>query len=72
MAYQIYKIHLVDGSIIEVAENYYTLPRKGLIAIYQNADDNEVIAVGDAVLGACYIPKNNILYISAEEVKVVD
>lgn len=72
MAYQIYKVHLVDGSIIEVAENYYVLPRKGLIANYKNAEEHQVITIGDAILGACYIPKSNILYISAGEVKVVD
>lgn len=72
MAYHIYKVHLLDGNIIEFAEDYYLPPRKGIVEIYRNAEENAVITFGDAINGYCYVPKNNILYITTCGVKVVD
>ena len=72
MAYQIYKIHLVDGTVIEIAEEYYLPEGKGFIDHYQKANDDELFTFGDRMLGFSYVPKKNIVFISTGEVKVVD
>lgn len=70
MSYQMYLIHLLDGSIIKIAEDYDLPMKKGLIGKYQNADPNEILVFGNAIDGFTYVPKSSILYISTGDVEV--
>ena len=72
MAYQMYRIHLIDGSVIEIAEEYYVPEGKGFINHYLKAKDEELFAFGDKIAGFSYVPKKNIVFISTGDVKVVD
>ena len=63
--YQIYRIHLLNGEVIEASEEYDLPVEKGLVGKFQKADDNKVFAVS----GVFYIPKRSILFIATGEVK---
>lgn len=47
--YQIYRIHLLNGEVIEASEEYDLPVEKGLVGKFQKADDNKVFEIGDAV-----------------------
>lgn len=68
MILQIYRIHLINGDVIDTAEDYELPFEKGLIAKFSNTDDNTIFTIGDGVSGFCYIPKKSILYISTGDV----
>ena len=63
-----YLLHLLDGSVIEVPEDYDLPMKKGLIGKYINSDPNEILIFGDAVSGFAYVPKRSIVYISTGDV----
>ena len=67
--YQIYRIHLRNGEVIEASEEYDLPVEKGLVGKFQKADDNKIFEIGDAVSGVFYIPKRSILFIATGEVK---
>ena len=69
MYYQVYLLHLSDGSIIEAAEDYELPMEKGLIAKYRKAAPDELFTIGDALIGFSYVPKSSIVYISTGDVK---
>ena len=62
--YQIYRIHLLNGEVIEASEEYDLPVEKGLVGKFQKADDNKVFEIGDAVSGLLYV-----LFIATGEVK---
>ncbi len=45
--YQIYRIHLLNGEVIEASEEYDLPVEKGLVGKFQKADDNKVFEIGD-------------------------
>ena len=65
--YQIYRIHLLNGEVIEASEEYDLPAEKGLVGKFQKADDNKIFEIGDAVSGVIYIPKRSILFIATGE-----
>lgn len=67
--YQIYRIHLLNGEVIEASEEYALPVEKGLVGKFQKADDNKIFEIGDAVSGVFYFPKRSILFIATGEVK---
>ena len=67
--YQIYRIHLLNGEVIEASEEYDLPVEKGLVGKFQKADDNKIFEIGDAVSGVFYIPKRSILFIATGEVR---
>lgn len=67
--YQIYRIHLLNGEVIEASEEYDLPVEKGLVGKFQKADDNKIFEIGDAVSGLLYVPKRSILFIATGEVK---
>ena len=67
--YQIYRIHLLNGEVIEASEEYDLPVEKGLVGKFQKADDNKIFEIGDAVFGLLYVPKRSILFIATGEVK---
>lgn len=69
MCYQMYLLHLLDGSVIEVSEDYDLPTEKGLIGKFQTAEPNEILEFGDPIAGFAYVPKSSIVYISTGDVK---
>ena len=43
--YQIYRIHLLNGEVIEASEEYDLPVEKGLVGKFQKADDNKIFAL---------------------------
>lgn len=71
MAYQLYNIHLLNGDVIETAEDYDLPASKGLIGTFERMKETDYLTVNDILLGSAYIPKRSILYISTGDVKEV-
>lgn len=62
-----YRIHLVNGQIIEYGEDYSLGDREGITARFRRARERDCIYAGDCIKGYLYIPKRSVLYI--EQVK---
>ena len=56
--YQIYRIHLLNGEVIEASEEYDLPVEKGLVGKFQKADDNKIFEKGDQI----QIPGENLEY----------
>lgn len=69
MCYQMYHLHLLGGSVIEVSEDYDLPMEKGLIGKFQTAEPNEILEFGDPIMGFVYIPKSSIVFISTGDVR---
>ena len=69
MCYQMYVLHLLDGSVIEVSEDYDLPTEKGLLGRYQAAAPDDILEFGDPVNGFAYVPKSSIVYISTGDVR---
>lgn len=69
MYYQIYLLHLLDGTVIDVAEDYKLPMEKGLIGRFRSAEPHEILEIGDRQVGFAYVPKSSIVYISTGNVK---
>ena len=62
--YQRYFIHLLDGSQIEMYENYHSKKDEFEIAKwFEIAQPEDVLTVDNGILGVGYIPKRSILYL---------
>ncbi len=69
MVYQIYWIHLKGGAVVRIPEPYDQ--EKGLVEAYRQAADTDVLQLGDAAAGFCYILRKNILFIRTGDVMEV-
>lgn len=72
MAYQIYNIHLCNGEVIRILEDYDLPVEEGLIGEFEKAPDDKLMVFGDMTGEIHYVPKKNIVSISTSDVKVVD
>lgn len=63
--YQKYKIHLVNGEVLEHWEEFY-LPDDAmdLTEWFESADDDEILTIGESLFGYKYIPRRSIVYIA--------
>lgn len=67
--YQIYDLHLINEEVVSLAEEYDLPFDKGFIKEFENADDNHLFVIEDAVFGSVYVQKKSIVYIKASEVR---
>ncbi len=67
---QIYNLHLINGDIIQAAEDYELKGSKTMDSIFQRANDDDIFLIVDLLLGSCYVPKKNIVYITTGDVRV--
>lgn len=72
MSFQEYIIHLNNGMVISMDENFDLPFSKGIVERYRKAKDNDYITLGDCINGFIYVLKKNIAYISTGDVKVVN
>lgn len=70
--YQKYKIHLINGEVMDHMEEYY-MPEDemDLIEWFESAGDDEILAIGDRLLGYTYIPRRSIAYIAQDGVATI-
>ena len=71
MFYQLYHIHLLNGEVIETAEDYDLPASKGLLGAFEQMKETDYLTVDDILLGSTYIPKRSILYNTTAGVKEV-
>ena len=67
---QIYNLHLVNGEVIQAAEDYELKGKKTIVSLFQKADDEDIFVITDLLLGSCYDPKKNIFCITTGDVRV--
>lgn len=67
MNIQMYNLHLINGAVISVAEDYNLPIGKGLIGKYRAAKMDDILCVNSG-MGFSYIPKRNIVFIETGEV----
>ena len=70
MSYQIYVLHLTDGSAVQMVEDYDLPVEKGIVGRFTKAAPDEILTVGDPLLGFSYIPKSIIVYLETGDVIV--
>ncbi len=70
MSYQMYMLHLIDGSTIQMVEDYDLPAEKGIVGKFSKAAPDEIFTVGDPLLGFAYIPKRSIVYLETGDVIV--
>ncbi len=68
MSYQIYVLHLIDGTAIQMMEDYDLPAEKGIVGRFSKAAPDEILTVGDPILGFSYIPKSSIVYLETGDV----
>lgn len=71
MFYQMYYIHLLNGDVIETAEDYDLPASQGLVGTFERMKETDYLTVSDILAGSAYIPKRSILYINTGDVKEV-
>lgn len=71
MFYQLYHIHLLNGDVIQTAEDYDLPASKGLVGTFERMKETDYLTVKDILLGSAYIPKRSILYITTGDVEEV-
>lgn len=59
MCFQMYNLHLTNGAVIRVAEDYDLPMEKGIVEKYRNAKMDDVLSVCVG-LGYAYIPKRTL------------
>ncbi len=68
---QVYSLHLLDGSTVEVREEYDLPWEKGFVHRFEQAEESTVFVVNND-LNSIYIPKRSIVSISTGNVEKMD
>lgn len=72
MAFQVYNIHLIDGTLIKHYENYDLSLDKGIVHKYIKAKYSDILRIEFGLDGTVYVPKKNIMFIGTGNVEVTD
>ena len=52
MFYQLYNIHLLNGEVVQSAEDYDLPAEKGLVGIFERMKETDILTVNDLLLGS--------------------
>ncbi len=66
---QMYNLHLINGDVIPVPEDFDLTGKKTLLYWFSHEDANEIYKVGNQFLGFCYVPRKSVVYISTGDVE---
>ena len=55
MFYQLYNIHLLNGEVVQSAEDYDLPAEKGLVGIFERMKETDILTVNDLLLGSCLL-----------------
>lgn len=72
MVYQMYNVHLLNGEVIKILEDYDLPAEDGFVGEFEKTPDDKLMVFGDVIGEIHYVPKKSILYISTSDVRVVD
>jgi len=65
--FQTYKIHLINGEVLEFWEDYDIPAEKGICGKFEKSDEKDVLCFGNSAVDY-YVPKRSILFITAGDV----
>ena len=68
MFIQHYNIHLINGEVLHVGEDYELTGDHALVARFGKAPDDAIFQIGDEMSGFAYVPKKSIVFISTGDV----
>lgn len=68
---QQYNLHMKDGSILSLMEDYDKDGDDSFIERFSKLKQNEIIRIGDSTTGFFYVPMRNIVYVSTGDVTEV-
>ena len=72
MYIQNYDIHLINGEVLHVGEDYELSGDHTLVAKFRKASDDAIFQIGDEFSGYVYVPKRSIVFISTGDVRRID
>jgi len=61
---QIYNLHLIDGSIVSLSEDYDLSVENAFINRFIKSEPDHVFCIGDEKSGFTYVPKRSIVYVT--------
>ena len=67
MSVQLYNVHLVNGDVLEVGEDYDLQGPRTIVNRFSKAEDNDVL-VFDTLFTSFYVPRKNIVFIATADV----
>ena len=67
MSVQLYNVHLVNGDVLQVGEDYDLQGPKTIVNRFCKAEDNDVL-VCDTLFTSFYVPRKNIVFIATADV----
>lgn len=67
MSVQLYNVHLVNGDVLEVGEDYDLQGPRTIVNRFSKAEDNDVL-VFDTLFTSYYVPRKNIVFIATADV----
>ena len=65
---QEYLVHLLDGTVVRVSEDYDLPVEQSLITKIRKAKSTDVFSIGNPFDGYKYIPRSSILYVETSDV----
>lgn len=67
MSVQLYNVHLVNGDVLEVGDDYDLQGPRTIVNRFCKAEDNDVL-VFDTLFASFYVPRKNIVFIATADV----
>ena len=67
MSVQLYNVHLVNGDVLQVGEDYDLQGPKTIVNRFCKAEDNDVLEF-DTLFTSFYVPRKSILFIATSDV----
>ncbi len=61
---QIYNLHLIDGSVVSLSEDYDLSVENAFINRFIKSEPDHVFCIGDEKSGFTYVPKRSIVYVT--------
>lgn len=69
---QIYNLHLIDGSVVSLSEDYDLSGENAFINRFIKSEPEHVFCIGDEISGFTYVPKRSIVYVTTGDVDEVN
>jgi hypothetical protein len=67
MSIQLYNIHLINGEVLQVGEDYHLKGPKTIVNRFTKANDDEILDF-ESAFTSMYVPRKNILFIATADV----
>lgn len=72
MFVQIYNLHLINGSVVSLSEDYDLSGENAFINRFIKSEPEYIFCIGDEISGFTYVPKRSIVYVTTGDVDEVN